>query len=381
MAAPSDIARCARYAPPLWALWLVPSLGQLVKHAGPDGAAGLAAVALTGIVLLLAGVASGRLKPSASWFVGLALVLSALFVVLYPLAQGGRFGGGSDRDEALTVAVQALLAGRNPNSVDTYLGNPPTPLPGALLLALPFHLAGNAAWQNLLWGPVFVFWCRKRLRPAAGLVAALLLLLAAPQALDDFVVGGDYLVGAIVVAIAADWCLRERGPVPAWARLLLLVLAVSSRPIYAVVPVVVTGVLWREHGWRRAVAFALPALVLLAALNLPFWLADPARFPTAHLAAKLDGLPHADALRLALPALALTLAATSFRLRIDPFAPIALALAAMLYPPFVAEALTGTPLAHWMWTASFSLPVSLFGTVALLRRFSAACAPAASPPA
>lgn len=339
----------------------------------------MAAVALAGIFALLVGVQDGRLKPGALWFVALAAILAALFVVLYPLAQGGRFGGGSDRDDAFTVALQALLSGRNPYSANTYLENAPTPLPGALVLALPFHLAGNAAWQNLLWGPVFVFWCRKRLAPAAGLVAALLLTLVAPQSLDDFVVGGDYLVGAIVVGIAADWCLRERGPVPQWARLLLLVLAVSSRPIYAVVPVVVAGVLWREHGWRRAAAFALPMGALLLALDLPFWLVDPARFPTAHLLRKLDGLPHADALRFALPALGIAVAALAIRLRVDTFALIAVALAAMLYPPFLAEALTGGPLSHWMWTATFSLPVSLFGTVALLRRFSAACGPPSSP--
>jgi len=85
----------------------------------------------------------------------MTLLLIAAFIVLYPVARSGLFGPGSDRDDALNVALQALLSGHYPYYAQTYLGNPPTPMPGALLLALPFFALGTSAWQNLFWLPVF----------------------------------------------------------------------------------------------------------------------------------------------------------------------------------------------------------------------------------
>jgi hypothetical protein len=91
------------------------------------------------------------------------LVVLAVTLFIYPKANIHTPMRGSDRDDALLDATSALLRGEFPYSRPTYLGNPITPLPGALLLAVPFVLAGNAALANALW------W---RVVPRSSMVAA-----------------------------------------------------------------------------------------------------------------------------------------------------------------------------------------------------------------
>ncbi len=389
---PSSAAPWSGIAGPvlsLWVLWLVPSLGQLVKVTDLAGAVALAIVALAGLCLLLLAARSQRLRPTRAWFLALCAVAVALFAVLYPLATSGRFGGGSDRDDALNDALRSLVAGHYPYAAMTYLGNPPTPMPGALLLARPFQFLGNAALQNLFWVPAFLLWCRTHFRePATAWIAGLVVVVVAPQALDDFVVGGDFLVNALYVAIVTDWCIRTQRGERSLARAcsaILLAVAVSSRPIYAVSLVIVAGHVWQVHGAARCLRLSAVCGVVVLALNLPFYLHDPTRFPTAHVLGKLDAQPGAALVKIMLPALGLAVAALASRWRLAAERPLdllALSLAVMLYPPFLIEALGGVPLRTWMWTASFSLPVTVLGTLAVLHRFerqlSSRISPAAS---
>ncbi len=70
-----------------------------------------------------------------TWLVGATLVLLvAAFAVGYPIANSGRFGGGSDREDNLNVATQALLRGEDPYAVRGYLGLPVDVLGGAFSL-------------------------------------------------------------------------------------------------------------------------------------------------------------------------------------------------------------------------------------------------------
>jgi hypothetical protein len=84
-------------------------------------------------------------------FVAMALVTWQV----YEVVQSGRFGGGSDSDDALVTGVYELAAGRYPYYVKTYLGNPISPLPGALILAAPFVAVGCVALAHVFW--LFVF--------------------------------------------------------------------------------------------------------------------------------------------------------------------------------------------------------------------------------
>jgi hypothetical protein len=91
-------------------------------------------------------------------------LMTAALAILYPVAQSGVLGRGSDRDEALALGIQAILDGRYPYYERTRFGGRPTPMPGALLLGAPFHLAGSVVAQNLVYGAVCVFLAVRALR-------------------------------------------------------------------------------------------------------------------------------------------------------------------------------------------------------------------------
>src|SRR5260370_38096939 len=77
--------------------------------------------------------------------------------MVYPKGKVQMGGRGSGGDDGLNLGVNELLNGRHPYSVRTYLDNPISPLPGAILLAIPFVLVGSSAYQNLFWLGVFCF--------------------------------------------------------------------------------------------------------------------------------------------------------------------------------------------------------------------------------
>src|SRR5262245_14897772 len=147
---------------------------------------------VTGVVayLVLAGVALfwiharlpliARALTTKRAYVVAAVILGALvvlFAVGYPLANSGRFGRGSDRDEAMNLAATELLHGRYPYYPRTYTGNQISPLPGAVVLAVPAMLLGNTAYQNLFWLGAFVAgaaWLFNDLSAAVVLMAAIL---------------------------------------------------------------------------------------------------------------------------------------------------------------------------------------------------------------
>ena len=146
-----------------FAFVLFPSLGVLQKFLGTRAAI---AYAIGGIVA----AAAYRDRPLRAWIdavdprwpktaaLGGLIAAVALFVVVYPIANDGEWSsgvrGGSDRDEALQVGGEALLAGEYPYYQRTFLDNPISPMPGSILAALPFAAVGQAGLQNLLWLPV-----------------------------------------------------------------------------------------------------------------------------------------------------------------------------------------------------------------------------------
>ena len=76
-----------------------------------------------------------------------AMLMLAAFTVgtiaIYPYADGLKLrGAGSDQDDALILAGQALLTFQNPYRQETYLGNQIDPGAGWALLATPFGVPG-----------------------------------------------------------------------------------------------------------------------------------------------------------------------------------------------------------------------------------------------
>ncbi len=78
------------------------------------------------------------------------VVIVVITVVIYPIANSGKYGYGSDSDDSINAATSALLQGRYPYYAKLYTGQPVSQFPGAIILALPWvAVFGHAAYQNV----------------------------------------------------------------------------------------------------------------------------------------------------------------------------------------------------------------------------------------
>ena len=260
---------------------------------------------------------------SAGWFLLLFLILTAAFAALYPISLKHPLNGGSDREDALRIELTAVHHHLYPYDGETFLGNRPTPLPGAMLLAAPFFALGHIAWQNFLWYALFfVFTIRFfRYRGTALFFLAVFLLLAPPN-LSDFTSGGDYLTNFFYIAIALALFIHffDRAFYASIPAALFLGVALSSRIIYAVILIPLLALTLQRTSRSRTLALFVIVLIASAAVTLPIF--APHAF--THLleqldqnAAKLRFIPAALHPRVTLPLLAVIVACTTFFVRMN----------------------------------------------------------------
>ena len=356
-------------------LWVFPSLGQLWKYLGPMGTV-VAAISGLGMSAIAASYALDRWPKQISprlLLVASSALLVMFFIVLFPVAQSHILGPGSDRADAIDVCLRALFDGRSPYDAVTYLGNPPTPLPGALLLGLPFYLLGTSALQNPVWFIGFTHLAPDILRSdrgAAALIASQVLF--SPAAEQDFVTGGDYLTNVLYVAVAMHFALRVQPTRHRATRLAVFVfyaVCISSRPFYLVTAPIVAAAILHGHGLKRAAEFAMTAGIAVMGLNLPFYLADPTGSPLFLAANKLTAYPDWLHAAFLLPALGLMVALGSFWAKLSEermFLFATLSLAPLFLPTIALNVLPASSIAEPLTTASYAMPISIFSGIWLL---------------
>jgi len=260
---------------------------------------------------------------STGWLALLFLILTAAFAVLYPISLKHTLNAGSDREDALRIELNAIQHHQYPYDARTFLGNPPTPLPGAMLLAAPFFALGHIAWQNFLWLALFfVFTTRFFRYRATALFFFTVFLLLAPANLSDFTSGGDYLTNFFYLAIAAAlfiWSLDRTFYVCIPAALFLGV-ALSSRIIYAVVLIPLLALMLQRTSRSRAIALFAVVLMTAASITLPIF--APHAFTRLlqqldQSAIKLQFVPTVLHPHWTLPLLAVIVACTAFFVRMN----------------------------------------------------------------
>ena len=291
-------------------LLLVPSFDSIYKYLGLTG---IAIYFIVGTVILLLGYrfAVPFLKASlseraANILAGLTfLCLIAVVAIGYPLANSGRFGGGSDADEALIMAAKAIASGIYPYTQVTYLGNLISPMPGAVFFGMPFSLTGLFQFQNVFWFGVLFFLIRHLSgRGSIGLGLSWLLLVLCPTVIWNFVTGSDYATNTIYIAILM-WILVRKcaeTEAPEWQRIIpaiLLGIGLSSRSNFILMMPLLLSALVQNAGWRPAIKYLAISGVIFMLVTVPFWLHDPVGFaPLAAQGSKLkdlvDVLPYAN---------------------------------------------------------------------------------------
>lgn len=259
-------------------------------------------VALGGIILL-AGPRLSRIlsKPVVyrTTGAGLLIGLMAAHLIIHPAIDEddfslfGKLFGASDGDDAIELAINELRAGHYPYYAKTFLGNPITPMPGALLLAFPFYLLGNATLQNLFWLAVFFILVAWHYRsPAAGIFLAGATLFLSPNVAYQVFTGSDYIANGIYVLVFTYGLMTalQRNPSGRAARwwAILLGIGLASRPNFILITPLVFIAVWRLTSWKMTIRLSALSIGALALVTLPFFLHDPQGFSPLHTSAKLN---------------------------------------------------------------------------------------------
>lgn len=241
-------------------------------------------------------------------FITVMLFLLAAHTFIYPLIDTDGFHllgiqfGASDSDNAIEDCLRALINGKYPYYETTFLGNPMTPMPGALLLAAPFYFIHHVAWQNFFWILVFYFMLARHLKSAASAALIMVVTLAvSPNIIYHLMHGGDYLANGIYVFVALFYAFRamQGRNMDRLVAAMLLGVALSSRLNYVVCLPVAFLAMVRAGGWMRALSTVTAAGLITGLLTLPFYLYDPAGFSPLHtttIASRDSFLPHASVL-------------------------------------------------------------------------------------
>lgn len=306
-----------------WALTSLTPIWKYLSH-GKAAAAGVLGVSSIAFGMDWLGRLNRKGRQIHSgWFGVLFLVLIAAFAVLYPISLRHTLNSGSDREDALRIELQAVQHRQYPYDARTFRGNPPTPLPGAMLLAAPFFAVGHIAWQNFVW-VAFFFWFAIRFFRfrATALFFLTIFLLFAPGNLSDFTSGGDYLTNLFYFAVAVIVFLKAlngRWPFAIFSALFLGV-TLSSRPIYGVMLIPLLAMVLQGASRVRAAVLFCTIVAAAVAVTLP--VLSP--HPFAHLAmqlnqnaGKLRYLPSGLHARWTLPLLAVMVSCVAFFIRMD----------------------------------------------------------------
>lgn len=227
---------------------------------------------------------------------GIVVLLVVMFSVGYPFANSGVIGPGSDRDEHLQIGTTELLHGRYPyyrrGPYDGFISQ----MPGAFILAVPFVLLGNGAYQNLFWLIAFVAALSRAfsdVRPA--LLLMIVIFSMSPIVLNEYVIGGDLLSNSIYVLLFTVWLVRvvPRPDATRWHKLAAaaaLGIGLSSRGQFLLLVPLVFSALAQRAGIRTAAQYTAMVCAAFGLVTIPFYWYDPAGFTPLETV----GFLHAD---------------------------------------------------------------------------------------
>jgi len=259
----------------LWLSVVAPSIFIAERLAGWTGAAAYAVVVaalLPAVLSLAARIPAPTARLLAA---GTGITIVALILASYPTFDVHVPNRGSDDDDAQEVGVRALFNGENPYGQQTYLGNPISPMAGALILAAPFALADIIAAQNVFWlGVFFLVLARESgsAPTALGLCWAALLCLAV---LHDLMTGTSHAANGVYVVVGLAWLTRAHGST---AAAIFFGVTLASRANFLFLLPCALGWLWRRESAVVALRAGAWTAGTAALLSVPFYLANPAGF-------------------------------------------------------------------------------------------------------
>lgn len=349
-------------------LYSFAALGVVQKYAGT--AAALVVLALSPVVgAAVASLVSfgRRLTPRQAELMAVAVLAIALvaLVVVYPQANTHAVGTGSDRDDAATIGARGFLHLRNPYGSFTYLHDPISQLPVLLVFAMPFvGLFGSSAYELVVFLPLLYLLWRWLAGDARVALAGLVITLASPALLRDYLTGGDLTANFVLVgaAVFALW----RYPSSLLAAVALGV-ALATRANFAIIVVPLAVAAWRRCGVTVAVRATVVVLAVLAVITIPVALSAGGR-TALRMNDKLSEVPGGAPLVLSLAVvIAFVLAASTSRWTAKALLTQVAGVQAFFLVAVILtdSARAGRPDFFWL-ISGYGVPAFLFGTAALM---------------
>jgi len=250
------------------------------------------------------------LTPKKCWIIAVILLLlvAITHLIIHPIIDTAGFSllgikfGASDCDNAIDVGLHALNSGNYPYYQRTFLNYPITPMPGALLLALPFYILGDSAFQNVVWYAVFwiLIWRITLDIRIASLIIGIISFLS-PNVIYHICTGTDYLANSIYVLLAMVFLMNsfDRKVQTIVTASIFLGIALASRPNWLLLlPIPFFYIAYRANYWRAIKIFAI-ITISFCVLVLPFYFYDPSHFSpfyVSHFLTIGKKFPHADVL-------------------------------------------------------------------------------------
>jgi hypothetical protein len=287
----------------------LPSLAILQKYLGLGGVAFYLLVSSLILFLLirhilLRGLPSISEANAIKLLVLTLIAISCGYSVMYPLANSGIYGPGSDCDDALNIAATELTQGHFPYYIKTYFNNPISPMPGAVLLATPFVLLGTSAYQSIFWIIVFLLTIKTYLNSWRSCLFFLwTALILSPDVLYEVFVGNDHISNSLYILIFSFWMIRaitEPGYNESTKLIAacLLGIGLSSRANFVLILPLVFAALAQNGGWKSAIKYTGIACTTFILVTAPFYFYDPAGFSPLHTVNKIKRyrslLPYSD---------------------------------------------------------------------------------------
>jgi hypothetical protein len=352
--------------------WLLCAFAPLWKYLSHPKAAAAMLIGVLGIAFgmyWLQRLNRTQRQIHLAWFLLLFALITTAFAVLHPRSLTHPAGRSSDREDALQIELDAVTHHQYPYDRVTFLGNKPTPLPGALWLAFPFFAVGHVAWQNLFWLALFFLFTLSFFRhQATALLYLAVFLLLSPANFNDFVSGGDYLTNFFYIAIALCLFIRslDRPLTLCIPAALFLGLTLSSRIVFAVILVPLLALALQRTSRARTLLLFAVTLATAAAVTLPVFMPHPIHRLLEQLSQgsdKLEFIPAALHPQQTLPLLAAAFVCACFFVRMDlPRLFLAFSVSSfVMLAPFVVTVAThtGNP-SNFSYLALSTLPFALW---------------------
>lgn len=229
----------------------------------------------------------------------LLVLLLAAYLAIHPHidTQGfhlfGKTFGASDGDDAIDVAISELLGGRYPYFARTFLGNPLTPMPGALLLALPFYILGDSGVQNLFWLAVFFIMVAKFYRDSfLAAILAYMVCFFSPNVVYQIMTGSDYISNSIYTLVFSLMVLKSAKQGKSFDQCafwsVLLGIGLSSRLNFSLNLIIIMFTLLKVTSRQKAIGLILIVLASFTVVTLPAFAYAPSDFSPLHTANMLS---------------------------------------------------------------------------------------------